>query len=108
VARRTSWCSPAVAASPAGAAAGVFFRRPWPRAAAAIWLMQVSSPKCIYANYLIIFLMMKKHIIFLFYSILFAYVGIPVIAEIKLMCQMPADACLLLVVSNPNYTKQKP
>jgi hypothetical protein len=107
VARRTSWCSPA-AASPAGAAAGVFFRRPWPRAAAAIWLMQVSSLKCIYANYLVSVLLMKKYILFLFYSILFAYIGIPVIDEIKLMCQMPADACLLLVVPNPNYTKHKP
>jgi hypothetical protein len=80
-------------------------RLPWPRAAAAIWLMQVSSRKCISANYLI---SDEKTYSFLILFHSFAYVGIPIIDEIKLMCQMPADACLLLVVPNPNYTKPRP
>jgi hypothetical protein len=67
--------------------------------------MQVSSRKCIAANYLI---NDEKAYSFLILFHSFAYVGIPVIDEIKLMCQMLVDACLLLVVPNPNYTKPRP
>jgi hypothetical protein len=115
---RMSWCSPdspADAGSPAGAFA---------RAAAAIWLVQVSSLKCIYANYLInAVLRWKSILVFLLFQssasnnsalvIIRAFVLLS-----PLLCwyscdrldrthvsNMPADACLLLVVLNPISTK---